>query len=133
MTEIDSRGLLMLNQRVFELTGGIHLYICFTKKVALCFVVLTRIHSCQVHVGATQYTDSFSSDDIFTTKMYIAEEGPAAYSATERRMGMFLKDYLLPVCIKTVSSRHASCSFHFIFLILTNSSLYFSISLIRSC
>lgn len=54
------------------------------------------------HVGATYKSDSLIlSDEMFTHKLYIAEATKQDHDETTRKMALFLKEYLLPVCIKT--------------------------------
>lgn len=39
--------------------------------------------------------------EMFTNRLYLAEKDVGSYSSTMRRMSIFLKEHLLPVCVKT--------------------------------
>ena len=64
--------------------------------------LVVTIMKSMVHIGATAYTDStVDPDDMFTDRMFVSECSRDDFQATQRRMALFLKETLLPVCIKT--------------------------------
>ncbi len=64
--------------------------------------LIVTIMKSMVHMGSTQSTDSrIPADDMFTERLYIAEKGEEEYALSVRRMALFLKEHILPVCIKT--------------------------------
>ena len=55
-----------------------------------------------VHCGANHYMDSVvPEDDMFTSHCYIGEKDRESFEETEQKMALFLKDHVLPICIKT--------------------------------
>ena len=52
--------------------------------------------------GSTNSTfGSYSKEDMFSPRCYVAEKSRSSFKETERELALFLKDHLLPVCIKT--------------------------------
>ena len=64
--------------------------------------VIVTIFKSRVHVGATPRRNTiFGSRDMFTKRCFVAERSKEDLADTERLMALFLKEQLLPICIKT--------------------------------
>ena len=64
--------------------------------------LIVTMYKSLMTVGSTNSTyGSYSTDDIFSSRCYAAEKNRSSFKETERELAMFLKDHLLPVCIKT--------------------------------
>jgi len=64
--------------------------------------LVVTIMKSYVHCGANHYMDSVvPEDDMFTSHCYIGEKDSESYEETAQKMALFLKDHVLPICIKT--------------------------------
>jgi Ni/Co efflux regulator RcnB len=64
--------------------------------------LIITIYKSGMTFGSTNSTfGSYSMEDIFSPRCYVAEKTRSSFKETERELAMFLKDHLLPVCIKT--------------------------------
>ena len=64
--------------------------------------LIVTIFKSRVHIGATPRRNTMiASRDMFTNKCLIEERSREDLADTERRMALFLKEQVLPICIKT--------------------------------
>ena len=64
--------------------------------------LVVTIFKSRVHVGSTPLqTTSPTSRDMFTNTCFVGERNREDLAVTEKRMALFLKEQLLPICIKT--------------------------------
>ena len=64
--------------------------------------LIVTIFKSRVHIGGTPRRNTmFTSQDMFTNTCFIGECSREDLANTERRMALFLKEQVLPICIKT--------------------------------
>lgn len=64
--------------------------------------LVVTIFKSMFHMGGTSFRDSqFFADTMFTPHCYVSENNVDDMIQSERRITLFLKEQLLPVCIKT--------------------------------
>lgn len=79
--------------------------------------LIVTIFKSRVHVGSTPRRNGFptinGSRNMFSNRVFVGENGKQDLRETEQRMALFLKEQLMPVCIKTralVFLHDTSCS-----------------------